>query len=217
MQKWQSNLIVRAIQAAGLDPHQFDLEDGDGQVRIKHKWSPSCFTFRSEGMYFVVSQVVGDGPEWPLGPHSWQTITTRISGWLEEVKRDLETPDLWAELQREGQLLDATSEDVIENTPFTPDEQTEIAARLQALAEYARRAYSLSAVQTRALHTQLDYLNIAARRLGRKDWLNVCAGVILGYILTASFPPEAARGLFLGLLRAVGHLYGLPDLPMLLC
>ena len=109
----------------------------------------------------------------------------------------------------------AISDDVTENTPFTPDEQNEIAARLQALAEHARRTYSLSAAQMRALDTKLDYLADAARRLGRKDWLNVCAGAILGYILSASLPPEAARDMFLGLARAIGHLWGLPDLPML--
>jgi hypothetical protein len=49
MQKWQTNRIVQAIQAAGLDPRHFDLEDDGPQARIKHKWSPSSFTIRSKG------------------------------------------------------------------------------------------------------------------------------------------------------------------------
>jgi len=56
------------------------------------------------------------------------------------------------------------------------------------------------------LDVKLDYLINASRRLGRKDWLNVCAGTILVYILTASVPPEGARDMFLGILRAIGHL-----------
>jgi hypothetical protein len=213
--KWQRNLIVEAIQAVGLDPRQFDLEDDNRLIRIKHKWSPSCFTMRPEGMGYNVSYVVGDGMEWPVSAYGWQTIPTRIKSWLEDAKRDLETPDLWAELQRETQLLGAISDDLTENTPFSPDEQSEIAARLQALAEHARRTYSLSASQMRALDAKLDYLADAARRLGRKDWLNVCAGAILGYALTASLPPESARDMLLGLARAIRHLWGLPDLPML--
>jgi hypothetical protein len=215
LKKWQRNLIVEAIQTVGLDPRQFDLEDDNSQVRIKHKWSPSCFTIRPEGMGYDVSYVVGDGIDWPVSAYSWQTIPTRIRSWLEDVKRDLETPDLWAALQRETQLLGVISGDITENTPFTPDEQSEIAARLQALAEHARRTYSLSAAQMRTLDEKLDYLADAARRLGRKDWLNVCAGAILGYVLTASLPPESARDMLLGLARAIGHLWGLPDLPML--
>jgi hypothetical protein len=217
LNKWKRNRIVEAIQTVGLDPRQFDLEDDDGQVRIKHKWSPSCFFIRSNGMHYDVSYVVGDGIEWPVSAYSWQTIPTRICSWLEEVKRDLETPDLWAEIQREVRLLGTASDDVTENTPFTPDEQSEIAARLQALAEHAQQTYSLSATQMRALDVKLDYLVNAARRLGRKDWLNVCAGAILGYILSASLPPEVARDMFLGLVRVIGHLWGLPDLPMLSC
>ena len=85
------------------------------------------------------------------------------------------------------------------------------------LAEHARHTYTLSAPQTRALNTTIDYLVNAARRLGRIDWLNVCAGTILGYVLTVSLPPDAARDLFIGFARAIGHLCGLPDLPMLLC
>jgi hypothetical protein len=218
LKKWQKNEIVKAIQAVGLDPLVFDLQDDDGEVRIKHKWSPSCFTVRDDGAHYGAYSVVGDGPEWPVGAYSWGTIFPRISTWLKDVKRDLETPDLWAELQRDAELLHVvTSDDVVENTPFTPDEQNAIAARLQALAEHAQRTHSLSAAQMRALDAKLDYLLTAARRLGRKDWLNVCAGAILGYILTASLPPEAARDMLLGLLRAIGHLYGLPDLPMLPC
>lgn len=218
MRKWQTNLIVEAIQAIELDPRQFELgnDDGDSPFRIKHKWSLSCFTIRSEGAYSVASYVVGDGPEWPLGALGWQTIIARISSWLDDVKRDLETPDLWADLQREAKLLGAMPWDVTENTPFTSDEQNEIATQLQAWAEQAQRTYSLTAAQMQAVDAKLNYLVNAARRLDRKDWLNACVGAILGYILIASLPPEAARGMFLGLLRAVGRLYGMPDLPMLL-
>jgi hypothetical protein len=51
------------------------------------------------------------------------------------VKDDLETPDLWAELQRENHLLEAGSSDVDDNTPFTPDEQNRIAERLRELEQ----------------------------------------------------------------------------------
>lgn len=218
LQKWQSNLFVEAIQGVGLDPRNFDLTDDDGEIRIKHRWSPSCFTIRSNGLSIVALYVVGDGPEWPIAAQSWVTLPPRINYWLKEVKRDLETPDLWAELQRDDRLLfRATFDDVTENSSFTLDEQNEIATRLRALGEHAKRTYSLSAAQMRAVDAKLDYLVNAARRLGRKDWLNICAGAILGLILVVALPPEAARGILLGLLQTIGHLYGLPEPPMLPC
>jgi hypothetical protein len=177
MQKWKKNEIFEAIQAVGLDPKEFDLEDADGEVRIKHKWSTSCFTLGDDPSHYVGRYVVGDGPDRPFEAYSWQAIIPRISRWLGGVKGELETPDLWVELERDARLFfGATSDDLAANTPFTPEEQTEIAARLQTLAEHARRTYSLSAAQMQALDAKLDYLVNASRRLGRKDWQRLCWG-----------------------------------------
>jgi hypothetical protein len=146
----------------------------------------------------------------PLGSHNWQTIPSCVSSWLEDVKRDLETPDLWAEIQRGAQLFITTSDDVAENAPFTPGEQTEIAERLQELVEQVKRTHSLSAAQMQVLDGKLNYLVKATGRLGRIDWLNACAGALLGYMLAVSLPPEAARDMFIGFLPAIEHLYRLP-------
>jgi hypothetical protein len=213
VQKWKKNQIFDAILKAGLDPKDFDFEDRDTEVRIKHKWSDSSFIVGGDPGHYVGHYVVGDSSNWPYEVYSWESVMPRVSNWLEQVKRDLETPDLWAELQREAELLGGASNEANENTPFTPEEQKEIAARLQELAEYARRTYSLSGPEMQILNAKIDYLVGAAGRLGRIDWRNVFAGVILGFILTAAFSPESARHIFLTLLRAIGHLYGLPELP----
>jgi hypothetical protein len=219
LNKHRKNGIFDAIEAAGLHPEEFDLQDDAAEVRIKHKSSASCFTIGGDLVTrFVGRSVVGDIWDLPFEVYIWETVIQRISSWLAFVKLDINTPDKWAELHRDDQLLfSATSDDVTENSRFTPDEQNEIATRLQTLAEDARRTYSLSAEQMRVLDAKLDYLVNAARRLGRKDWLNVCAGVILTLIIGAVLPASAPRDMFLGLLRAIGHLYGLPDLPMLPC
>jgi hypothetical protein len=213
LQKWHRNNIFEAIQAVKLNPRDFDLDDSDAVIRIKHKWSESCFNVGGSPGHYVGSYVVGDAPAWPYNAYSWQALMSRVSQWLEDVKRDLETPDLWAELQREAKLLGAGSTEVTENTPFTLDEQKEIAERLPKLAKYAKRTYSLSGTQMRVLEAKLDYLVDAARRLGRIDWRNVFAGAILSFILSAAVPPESARDIFLTLLRGIGHLYGFPELP----
>jgi hypothetical protein len=85
--------------------------------------------------------------------------------------------------------------------------------RLQQLAEHTRRAGSLSEMQIRVLEAKLAYLAKATGRLGRIDWRNAFVGAIAAFILAAALPPESARALILGLLRVIGHLYGLPELP----
>lgn len=211
MQKWQRNEIFEAIQAVGLDPKEFDLDDDGAEVRIKHLLSESGFIIGGDPGHYEGHSVVGDAPAWPYDAYSWQGLMQRVGRWLEEVKRDFETPDLWAELQREAELLDPASDD--ENAPFTPDEQEEVARRLQELREYARQTYSLSRPQMETLDAKLDHLVDAAGRLGRTDWRGVFVGTMVSFVLSAALPPEAARHILLTLLRAIGHLYGLPELP----
>jgi len=83
------------------------------------------------------------------------------------------------------------------------------------MAEYAGRTYSLSAEQMRVLDAKINYLVEAAGRLGRTDWRGLFVGVIVSYILTVALPPESAHSIFMTfmtLLRAIGHLYGFPEL-----
>jgi len=217
MEKWKKNDLVETMQTVGLDPLQFELDDNDdSKVRITHKCSPSWFTFSYDGGLITGSYVVGDGPEWGSVPSStWHGgLLPRITAWLREVKLDIETPDKWAELQKEAQFLSAASDSITENSPFTSFEQNQIADQLQVMVERAQRTYSLSSAQTKALNDKLDYVVEASHRLGRKDWFLLFAGVIFTYLATL-LPPEAIRDMSLGFLKAISHLHGFADLPLL--
>jgi integrase len=50
---------------------------------------------------------------------------------VKDVKNDLDTPDLWAELQRDARLLGSLSSKANENTTFTSEEQKDIEQRLR--------------------------------------------------------------------------------------
>jgi hypothetical protein len=213
LQKEQKNEIFTAIQAVGLDPRDFDLDDFDGKVRIKSKRSESYFIVSRESGYYVGQYLVGDGMVWPTNPSSWETLMPRISAWLEKVKRDLDTPDLWAELRRETQLLGADLSVVTKNTPFTADEQKEIARRLEEAAKHLREAHLLSMAQMQALDEKIDYLIKASSRLGRKDWLIMFMGVIFSFIFSAALASESARTIFTTFLRGIGLLY--PELTLI--
>jgi hypothetical protein len=213
LSKWKRNQIFEAIKGGGLDPKDFDLNDGDAEGRIKHRWSESYFTIGGDPSHYVGNRIVGDGLEMPYDVYSWESVIQRVSGWVGEVKRDSETPDLWTELQCEADLLGGGFNDATENTPFSSEEQKEIARRLKELSGHARQTYSLSEPSMQILKARIDYLIGAAGRLGRIDWRNAFAGAILGYVLGAALSPEDARHIVLTLFRAIGHLYGLPELP----
>jgi hypothetical protein len=191
MQKWKKNQIFKAIQDAGLDPREFEFEDGDTQVRLKHKWSKSYFIFgSSDAMSYAARYVVGDESEWPYEEYSWQSLMRRVSNWLRDVKLDLDTPDLWAELQNEAELLRDASSGANENKPFTQQEQRDIEQRLREVETQVRRKYSLTEPEVEVLKAKIDYLVDAAGRLGRIDWRTIFVGTIVAYILSLSYASE---------------------------
>jgi hypothetical protein len=212
LRKLQRNQVIEAIRAIELDPTEFDLDNGNTEFRIKHKWSESCFTIGNESGTYVGKYAVGDWPALQYEVYGWASVMPRVETWLHNVKQDLETPDLWAELQSAAELFEVGSGDPAENTPFTREEQEEIARQLQELAENAKREYSLSEPQMRVLNEKLSYLVDAAGRLGRTDWRGLAIGTMLSFVLSVALPPDAARHIFFSIIRIIGHRYGFPEL-----
>ncbi len=144
------NAIIEAVQVGGLDPREFEFDFGDTETHIAHRWSASHFTLRGPWGNWEGSYVVGDAVPWPYHEYVFSNVEGRVKHWVAEVKRDLETPDLWAQLQREREIL-SRAPDEAENTLFTPDEQAEIVNRLDEIKEYVKNTYSLSQDQMVAL------------------------------------------------------------------
>jgi hypothetical protein len=211
LQKWQQNDIISAIKVAGIDPTGFDLDNTSTLFLMKHKKSGSYITISRNGASYAGDRVVGDGYKMPYTAGSWATVASRAEVWAQEVKRDLDTPDLWAELQRDAKFLEAVSAGGADNVPFTPQEQEQIAARLKVLANDLGKKFSLTGNQVKALNGKFDELIEDTRRLGRKDWLNALIAVLLTHALNVALPTESVRAFAVTALHAIGRLY--PELP----
>jgi len=135
-------------------------------------------------------------------------VEQRVEGWAKDVKEDVDTPDLWAELQREREVLTGARYDEVENTPFTSDEQAAIAERLQQTKQYVTRTYSLSDAQILHLEAKLDDIAAAAGRMGRKDWTLLVCGALLGAFVQGILPPEAVQDILRMTLDGLGYLFG---------
>lgn len=213
--KTKRNAIIEAIKAAGLEPTEFDIGDDGDEVRIRHRGSDSAIVLHEEGILYSGSNVVGDGLPQPISFYTWDAaVEYVVLVWLKEVKLDLETPDLWAELEQQRKMLDVTTTEADENTPFTTDEQAEIAKQLAEIKTYVVQTHELSGDQTRALEGQFKYLQDAAGRMGRTDWRTAAAGVLLTAIVNAVLPGNAAHDALLMLFGSVGHMFGHP-MPLL--
>jgi hypothetical protein len=204
--KWQRNDVFEAVQKAGLSPEEFEWEVGPTESTLHHLPSGAWFVFGGDVGSHATRYSAGDAPIAERKPASWFGLTEQVELWLWDVKRDIETPDLWARLQRERELLAAVSDEAIDNTPFAPAEQEEIAAQLQELKDQLSREHSLSDEQARLLDERVAYLVDAAGRVGRKDWFLMATGVMLSYVLAAALPQDSATHILGTLLTSIGHI-----------
>jgi hypothetical protein len=210
--KWKRNDLFKAITEGGLDPREctFDYDDAGG--RITHVPSESYFLIEGDIGNYNATAVVGENPPWPSESFSWTKVEKRVRRWAEEVKHDVDTPDLWAQLQRERQALTVSRYEDAENTPFSPAEQAEIAEQLRQIKNFAKVTYTLSEAQMASLDEKLDMIQAAAGRIGRKDWQILVIGVMSTLIIDRLLPPEAVQHIFATVLQALTHLF-LPLLP----
>lgn len=133
---------------------------------------------------------------------------------LKNVERERSSPNFWAELGKQGKLLGATeSSDNTDNSPFTPEEQVEVAKQLNEIKELLVQTHQADPA---ALESRIDYLIDASTRMGRRDWLNIFIGGIFSWALTGLVPPEGVREVLAIASHGLGHLFGggVPQLPM---
>src|SRR5665213_3003205 len=129
-----TNTIYKAVESKGLKPSEFDWINVAGEFRITHRESGSYFAVGLDSGSWVLSKFVRDAPPLTYTVYTWPTVVERLNLWLYELKIEINTPDLWAELRRDPQLFEAASTVVADNSPFTTDEKEEIATSLQELA-----------------------------------------------------------------------------------
>lgn len=209
MEKWQRNVIYEAVVAGGLDPRECSFDYGDAGARITHVPSASYFLLEGDITEYTAKAVVGESEKWPVGLRTfWTEVEERVRGWAKEVKEDVDTPDLWAESQRERDVLTGARYEDIENTPFTSDEQAAIAEHLRQTKEYVARTYSLSDAQILHLEAKLDDIAAAAGRMGRKDWTLLVCGALLGAFVQGILPQEAVQDIFRMTFDGLGYLLG---------
>jgi hypothetical protein len=209
LEKYQSNAIFRAIEAGGLAPDDCVLTDGAAEVRIRHVPSGSLFILGGTALRFTGSYTVGaSAVVWPYDAYVWTKVPELVQRWAGDVKRDLDTPDLWADLRRRQVLLTSAGYEAIGNTPFTPDEQLEVAAQLLEIKVYVKATSSLTSEQTLLVEAWFNEAEAATRRLGRKDWLLLFLGVVLSSAVAGVVPPDAVHHLLTMVSHALGHLFG---------
>jgi hypothetical protein len=205
--KHQWNELATAIEGSTLPPNDFTaglqecsrLEWKGLYPSILHREPPYGFAiqeYRSisgrklEGVrYTIVRRPGGQRQiEWHSNMN-WVSVVAWFKHWLDDLKRELETPDLWAA----GFTANPATFSVpppVENSPFTAAEQQQLRDQLDQILGAILTTQDLTDDQARIVRADLDYLKGAVGRIGRWDWLQVVIGTVGGWVLTSALPPD---------------------------
>lgn len=223
----QRNTIYEAIAGTGLDPAQCELKVTNAGFEIGHD---SGSTFLAEPIIkgltnrvaiklalnkrrFILASNVIDGDyavrEVKLDLDNFiDDLQFSIADWAANVRRISELPDRWADIKRSETLIaDIQGSQGAENTPFTQDEQAQIAAQLDRIRETLADRFELSRGQVEHIAERLDEAEQASKRMGRKDWLLLFGGSVLSLILTDVVTPGIAEHIFTVVIHGIAHMF----------
>lgn len=218
MLKKYRNAVFDLIRAANLDPQLFTstqrkIEDYDA-FRVRVKNSRLYFTVgtslqsgkREFSCAYSEYERADPRPyidDVDLGFLTWgefASIEKEFNQWLVLVRMYLEDkaeeaedqtlPDLWSDLKQSSGTVGKFQ--ALQNTSFSLEEQRRIAETLNKFKEEVQKREILSGEQVRLLNEQIEYLVKSSKYLGRKDWLNVTLGALIGFTLQAALATDAA-------------------------
>lgn len=101
--KSQSNQVLEETRAALCEPAEFEWQDTTGHQsnttisKLVHNPSGYYFTFDNHGNFYSQWSPAAQTFEASNGSNSWDSQLLWFRQWLNYLKRETESPDLWAE------------------------------------------------------------------------------------------------------------------------
>lgn len=200
--KSQKNEVFKILQGAGLDPANFKwtrmaILDIDKVVpRLNYL----------DGKYFFEFMIYDDPDQlWckfsPGKNHivivyksgSWSDQKLNFNRWIMYLKREIEAPDLWDEIEKYRANLPLVSNEQLVNEPIPAYEAEEISSKLQLLADKIEEQFKLNEEQNQFVRSKLDYLADAAKRQPRRDWENIFIAVVINIAFQLALEPTKAQ------------------------
>jgi thioester reductase-like protein len=198
----QANSVFDEIIKQGLNPGEFQWVDvespynGDSVIvsKLEHQSEYYYIFDNDEGEFYSQwspHDEVVKSDEY-VEHKNWGEQFSSFQLWLEYLKREIESPDLWNAIAQESEIIDATTSGD-SNTQFTKEEKAYIFSGIEEIKQYLLTAHKLD---PELVESRLNYLAEASERVGRKDWINLLLSVLIGIVVAAALPPETTREIF---------------------
>ncbi len=212
----QKKKVYDILREAGLEPAEFSWSS----VEIVEKLLVSRVNYRSGAQYYFQFSsyevnawcVACPGQYRTMDnwyPKTWEEQEGIFRTWAQTLKRELDTPDPWAELAKYRLALHSELSADVVNEPIPAIEAEQIGLALMELGESAARDLSLGADQAALLRTRFAYAADAARRERSRDWVYTVLGVWASTAVALALTEEQAAALWQMLRCDLGSLVNL--------
>jgi hypothetical protein len=191
----KKNAVFKIIVESSLNPNNFQWGEADSVSSIKVpsynriqnpvsviKYKDSTYFYKFDtapnGQYYSVFSpgvnlrveegIFGD----------WKGQLTHFWSWLKCLKKEIEEPDLWADLSKyQLQDYDQINKD-IPNDQFSSQQVEEISAAINNIRIHLLKNHELDQPQVDSVNEKLNYLIDCSKRFGKKDWFFLSVGII---------------------------------------
>lgn len=204
--KTQKNYVFKVLQKIGLEPANFSW---------KHQPTPDTSTPPPYKDILIPKLEYLDGEYYyEFGPYHYKFSPGQsesveykevrsldeqlfyVTQWAQNIKRQIEAPDLWAEIEKYRATLPLVTGEQLVNEPIPAYEAEEISSKLQLLADKIEEQFKLNEEQNQFVRSKLDYLADAAKRQPRRDWENIFIAVVINIAFQLALEPTKAQQLW---------------------
>ncbi len=213
----QRNRVYEILREAGLEPSEFawSKEKIAGVLlvsRLNHKDGTYYFQFSSHEVNSWCLACPGRfrWVEYEY-PKNWEEQEDVFRRWVSSLKRELEAPDPWEELEHFTASLGVNLGEPGANEPIPAVEADQIGAQMARLGDRIVADFQLGEQEAAAVRSRLDYLAAAARRQRSRDWVHMVIGACATMAIACGLPREKMGKLW-ELIR--GQLNGFIHMPV---
>ena len=207
LMKTQRNDVFQAIQDQGLEPSEFrwidELKDRIPMVAdqayvstLLHNPTGYSFCFDMRGdTYWATFSPGEESPREHKDCGNWRQMTLLVRDWITNLKREVESEDLWTKILGETQLAQAAAAET-DQSSFTSKERDQVFRGISEIKRFLLDQEARGTEQKQFISEKLDYLQSAVERMSKKDWLHTAMGVLFTIAIGVGLAPEKARQLF---------------------
>jgi hypothetical protein len=173
--KWLTNASkYRAYNSAN--------DDDGGGIALILDYDGNTFFFYFNGsadrwIYVAFPMGITNGKEKGYNV-SWVEFLKQLSNWGKKISAELNTPDLWLDMQNIKSGYSFDYEEFKDNEPITAEEAHAIKSKLKILEHKVIEDYGKSDENIKIIKEKFTYLYACIERQGKKDWLYTLIGVL---------------------------------------